>query len=536
MSADAPSSHAAWQRVAPGTRLNNSYEIEQPIGAGGMGQVYRGREIATGKLVAIKMILPELERDEAALKLFLKEADALSDVNHDAVIRYYLFAEDSVLGRHFLALEFVDGRSLSDILRDGPLTFEAGVTLLQRLAAGLNTVHERGIVHRDIAPDNILIPSRNVERAKIIDFGIAKGSQHGTVIGSGFAGKYNYVSPEQLGLFGGNVTAKSDIYSLALVAADALTGQPLDMGGTPFDTIEKRRRVPDLSAIDTRIRPLLGKMLQPDPEDRIESMAAVTDWAASARGARRQRKSESREVPTIPRNRRGWRRAFAFLPLAVVIGAGAYYLDVRQVENPPPTDIRRFVEQYDGGKCFLFTKIMIIGNMLILEGVGASKKPFEDFSRAFQRNFGFEPDGPPVRTVTQRQCPAVEFLARLGARDPLAPRIDLNQDSLRNGEFLTGVIDHFGARSVDLLLVSDSGKVLNASLRANSSAKQINFKPFPTTAATAQTQLLIALAGTAPLPGLQSDNAEQVFPTLLTDAAQPGHSLSAAIKPFWLAR
>ena len=130
-------------------------------------------------------------------------------------------------------------------------------------------------MHRDISPDNIIIPYNDVGRAKLIDFGIARTMQHGTVISGGFAGKFNYVSPEQLGLFGSDVTAQSDIYSLALVLVQALTVTPLDMGGSQLEVLEKRRKVPDLGAIDVRFRPLLERMLQPDPAHRPETMAAV---------------------------------------------------------------------------------------------------------------------------------------------------------------------------------------------------------------------------------------------------------------------
>src|SRR6202012_3912572 len=95
---------------------------------------------------------------------------------------------------------------------------------------------------------------------------------------SGFAGKLSYVSPEQVGLFGGNVTAKSDIYSLGLVLAACMTGRPIDMAGSQFEGIEKRRNVPHLGAVEVRYRPLLEHMLQPDPKDRPESMAAVAAW------------------------------------------------------------------------------------------------------------------------------------------------------------------------------------------------------------------------------------------------------------------
>ena len=274
------STEASTSRLPPGTRLNGIFEIDQRIATGGMGEIYRGHAIETGDPVAIKVMRTDLADNTSALALFRKEAAALHHIQHDAIVRYYIFSSDPVVRRHYLAMEFVDGRPLLDLLREGPLTFEAVRLMQQRLAAGLHAAHQHGIIHRDVSPDNILIPNGDVGRAKIIDFGIARSTRigDGTIIGSGFAGKYNYVSPEQLGLYGGNVTAKLDIYSLGLVLAECLSGQPIDMGGSQFEVVEKRRGLPNLGAVDLRYRPLLEHMLQPDPSDRPESMAAVAAW------------------------------------------------------------------------------------------------------------------------------------------------------------------------------------------------------------------------------------------------------------------
>ncbi|SFK33412.1 serine/threonine-protein kinase [Methylocapsa palsarum] len=277
--------------IPAGTQLNGIYEIDEPIAAGGMGEIYKGHAIQTGDPVAIKLIRTDLAEAEAAFALFRKEASALHNLYHEAIVRYYVFTIDPVLERPYLAMEFVDGQSLSAMLRGGPLAFEAVHRLMQRIAAGLHAAHERGIIHRDVSPDNIIIPAGDMAKAKIIDFGIARSTRlddEGTIIGSGFAGKYNYVSPEQLGLFGGEVTPKSDIYSLGLVLAEALRNGPIDMGGNHVDVIDKRRVVPDVGPIDPRLRPLIETMLQPNPEDRPASMADVAAWpvnAVSARGA-----------------------------------------------------------------------------------------------------------------------------------------------------------------------------------------------------------------------------------------------------------
>lgn len=265
--------------LAPGVRLNGIYEIERLIGTGGMGEVYQGRAIQTGDAVAIKIVRSDMAQDSNVLTLFRNEAAALHNLYNEAIVRYYVFTVDPATQATYLAMEFVDGQSLSDRLKQGPLPFEEVDLLRRRIASGLHAAHLLGITHRDVSPDNIILPGGQVARAKIIDFGIAKSKlAEKTVIGSGFAGKFNYVSPEQLGLYGAEVTGKSDIYSLGLVLAEALGGRPLDMGGTQMQILEKRRRVPDLSAIDKRIRPLIARMLAPDPKDRPADMAEVAAW------------------------------------------------------------------------------------------------------------------------------------------------------------------------------------------------------------------------------------------------------------------
>ena len=318
----------AFGRVPAGTRLNDTYEIDALIAAGGMGEVYRGHLIETGDLVAIKLIRPELVGNEAALALFRKEASALHHLHHEAIIRYFVFAIDPALRRPYLAMEFVDGEPLSELIRRRPLDVEQCLVLARRLAAGLASAHEIGIVHRDISADNVILPGGDVRRAKLIDFGIAKSTLSGatTVIGDGFAGKYNYASPEQLGLFGGVVTAQSDIYSLGLLMAEALRGRPLDMGHSHVETVERRRAVPALDGVDGRLAPLIGAMLQPAPADRPASMQAVRDWtetpAAQPSGQRRGGRLRDVEAALAAPPRRRLRPVLA-AAAAVVVLAGA---------------------------------------------------------------------------------------------------------------------------------------------------------------------------------------------------------------------
>jgi serine/threonine-protein kinase len=223
-------------RIPAGMVLNNTFQVDSWISSGGMGEIYKGHSVQTGDLLAIKLIRPEMAENDTVLALFRKEASVLHNLLHEAIVRYYVFSEDPTLRRPYLVMEFVDGPSLADVIRAGPLPYESVRVLQRRLATALQSAHDLGIVHRDISPDNVILPAGDVKRAKIIDFGIAKAANIGdTIIGGGFAGKHKYVSPEQLGLFGGEVTPKSDAYSLGLVLAEALTGRAADMGNTQVE-------------------------------------------------------------------------------------------------------------------------------------------------------------------------------------------------------------------------------------------------------------------------------------------------------------
>jgi serine/threonine-protein kinase len=137
-----------------------------------------------------------------------------------------------------------------------------------------------GAIHRDISPDNVMLEHGQVERAKLIDFGIAKDLDPtaGTIVGDGFAGKLNYVAPEQLGEFGREIGPWTDVYSLGLTILAVALGREVDMGGTIVDAVDKRRAGPDLTAVPADLRPLLERMLTASPQQRMRSMDEVVEW------------------------------------------------------------------------------------------------------------------------------------------------------------------------------------------------------------------------------------------------------------------
>ena len=273
---EAAGGRAAPAPIGPGTLLSHTYEVAGLIARGGMGEVHRARHVDMNTWHAVKVIRPELAQDAKMVELLRREAAALREIRHEAVVSYDGVFRDEY-GRILLSMEYLDGPSLQEVLQGGPLDPDDVAVLLDRVASGLAAAHQRGIVHRDMSTDNVILPGREIANAKIIDFGIAKQTAGGagTVIGDAFAGKYGYASPEQFGLFGGQVGPQSDIYSAGLVLAAAALGRPLDMGRTPQAMIERRMAVPDLSALAEPLRGVLCSMLEPDPQNRARTMTEL---------------------------------------------------------------------------------------------------------------------------------------------------------------------------------------------------------------------------------------------------------------------
>lgn len=260
-----------------GMHLNDLFEIVRFIAQGGMGEVYEGRNLASNEKVAIKVILPQYAADESFMALFRREASALERIGHDSLVKYRTLAFDRTNRINYLAIEYVSGPSMADVLTGDPADPATVRRVLKRLATGLGAAHDAGVIHRDLSPDNLLLPDGNVERCKIIDFGIAKDTNPGekSVVGEAFAGKFGYAAPEIFGKFKRQVGPWTDVYSLALVMIAYARGAPLDMGVTIVDALEARDTVPDLSSIAPDMQPIFAKMLAPDPAERFRSMDEV---------------------------------------------------------------------------------------------------------------------------------------------------------------------------------------------------------------------------------------------------------------------
>ncbi|MFC0206654.1 serine/threonine protein kinase [Novosphingobium soli] len=435
--------------IEVGTVLNHMFEVKRFLARGGMGEVFEGVNIASGERVAIKTILPELAADPNVMAMFQKEAQALTQLSHPAVVRYRGFALEPQLGLYYIATGFIEGRNLSDLLGKSTLSEDELFGLTRKLAEGLREAHELGVVHRDISPDNVLLDGDRLDRPKIIDFGIVKETDPGskTIIGDGFAGKPSYVAPEQLGDFDKQVGPWSDVYALALVVLAMAQGRKPDLAGLPAEAIMKRRNGVDTSAVPARLRPVIDRMLVADPQKRLRTMDAViaaldqalagktprarkpAATAAKAKAAAAAATSASR--PSRPLLIGGG--ALVAVALLAGIGylvAGGSDTDPTQPAAPPPPG-GVTLQQVDAAvqsaaratPCsWLSLETRPQGNGFSVAGTGVSGSPLDvqDAVLKTTHGLGVEPgtDLTGIARIDPSYCPVLDALAPFRAPPP----------------------------------------------------------------------------------------------------------------------
>jgi serine/threonine protein kinase len=259
-----------------GPLLKNRYQLGRVLGRGGMCIVYQAWDTRQQRFVAIKRLEPPLNEDPRTRARFDREGRALALLDHPNLVA--MLDRGSSENDDYLVFEFVDGRSLKELIREGHISIEAFGLIVGQCAEGLASAHAQGIVHRDVKPQNILID--RLGHAKVSDFGIATGpdwtrvTRAGAVIGSA-----RYMSPEQIR--SKPVDARSDIYSLGIVMYEMLTGHtPFDgnnmpeiakqhLQATPPPMTDARTRMPQ------GLEAMVMRCLEKDPDDRFESMEEV---------------------------------------------------------------------------------------------------------------------------------------------------------------------------------------------------------------------------------------------------------------------
>src|SRR6185312_2384695 len=205
------------------------FRVRSLIGEGAMGAVYLAEDLSRRQRVALKVLDPELARDERFRQRFLRESQVASSLDHPNIVTTFASGDEG--GVLYLAMEYVDGVDLRELLRrNAVLDLERTLALLAQVAAALDAAHAEGLVHRDVKPGNILVATRAIgERAYVCDFGLARHvSSVSSLTGErGFVGTIDYVPPEQIE--GGTIDARADVYSLGCVLFQCLAGE------RPFD-------------------------------------------------------------------------------------------------------------------------------------------------------------------------------------------------------------------------------------------------------------------------------------------------------------
>ena len=369
--------------VAPGT-LIGPFEVVSLLGSGGMGEVYRGRDTRLGREVALKVLPAHLADDKEGLARFAHEARAASALNHPNIVTIYDIGKTD--DAPFLAMEFVNGRTLRDVVKEGAVPLRRLLDIAAQLTDGLASAHGAGIVHRDLKPENLMLSADGF--LKILDFGIAKlapglaGGENVAVTLTGLVvGTPGYMSPEQAA--GRPVDFRSDQFSVGLILYELATGRRAFERPTPVETLSAiiREDPEPLAALAPRlpapVRWVIERCLAKDPEERYASSrdlarewkqlqrnvdalatdtafqtAATARFEATPTGRLRASAGPSvtvgSPVPSVthappPKRESGARRtarvfAASLGALALVTGGGAlgYWLRQKSTDAPPP--------------------------------------------------------------------------------------------------------------------------------------------------------------------------------------------------------
>src|SRR3954466_15948408 len=270
--------------ISPGVTLGGRYRLDERIAGGGMGDVWRGTDEVLGRTVAIKILLPALLEEPGFAERFRGEARTMATINHPGVVDVYDYGSEE--GTAFLIMEYVEGDALSRTLsRVGRLTPGRTMALIAQAADALQAAHEKGIVHRDVKPGNLLVRPNGT--LVLTDFGIARSAMLGQLTQAGSVlGTASYISPEQAS--GATATPASDVYALGVVAYQCLSGhRPFD-GATPIEIAMQhvRETPPPLPAdIPPNVRAIVDRALAKDPAARWPTAAAMANVARQAAAA-----------------------------------------------------------------------------------------------------------------------------------------------------------------------------------------------------------------------------------------------------------
>ncbi len=255
------------------------YRIDDVVGRGGMGVVYRATELALDRPVALKLIAPELASDASFRERFLGESRLAASIDHAGILPVYASGEAD--GELYLANRFVEGTDLGAIVEQGPLPAERALGLVGQVADALDAAHARGLVHRDVKPGNVLVDA--ADHCYLSDFGLTTQLGAKGPTASGLAGSLDYLAPEQIRR--GEVDGRTDQYALSCVLYELLSGAPPFRRDTEAQTLwaHMQEEASPLAAYP-ELESVFARALAKEPEQRYESCDAFVDEARAALG------------------------------------------------------------------------------------------------------------------------------------------------------------------------------------------------------------------------------------------------------------
>jgi tRNA A-37 threonylcarbamoyl transferase component Bud32 len=255
-------------------------DIQELLGRGGMGAVYKARQVQLGREVAVKILPPEVARDPAFAERFAREARALSQLHHQNIVSVYDFGRSGDL--YYFIMEYVEGASLRELIRDGKLSPQQALGIVPQVCEALQFAHDEGVVHRDIKPENILVDGRG--RVKIADFGLAKlvgerAEDISLTRTHQSMGTLHYMAPEQM-RGAASVDHRADIYSLGVVLYEMLTGElPVGRFEVPSKKVHVDLRLDEVVLRTLDSRPERRYQHASDLKTEIESICGISPLA-----------------------------------------------------------------------------------------------------------------------------------------------------------------------------------------------------------------------------------------------------------------
>jgi tRNA A-37 threonylcarbamoyl transferase component Bud32/outer membrane protein assembly factor BamB len=294
--------------VPPGTRLRyfGDYELLEEIARGGMGVVYKARQISLDRIVALKMILAGQLADEVAVQRFHQEARLAARLQHPGIVALHEVGEHE--GQHYFSMDYIAGQSLAERVREHPLEAPQAIRYVRLMAEAVQFAHEQGVLHRDLKPANVLIDS--FDQPRITDFGLARpiAREAGLTATGAVLGTPSYMAPEQASGEGGQVGPASDVYALGAVLYELVTGRPPFRAATVPDTLwqvlHSEPAAPRLlnAAISRNLETVILKCLHKDPARRYASARDLADDL----GALLEGRPIKARRPSLPERLEGW--------------------------------------------------------------------------------------------------------------------------------------------------------------------------------------------------------------------------------------